>query len=154
MRIKKDTDGDVCFLVKQMLASSNKSGAMAGVLASFLPILDKLVELQERYGEDEFGKSYNALQSAMVQVYTELGATEYTATTGQTVDNTRMDVVESVHSNEYPANTVIQPVTMGLELQGNVIRAAKCVVSLGPEKVEEEEEAPQEGEQQSDEPLE
>lgn len=133
----------------QMLASSNKSGAMAGVLTSFLPILDHLGHLQDKYGNDEFGQSYNALQGIMRQVYTDLGATEYTVSTGDKVDIIRMNVVEKVHSAEHPADTVIQPITLGWELQGNVIRAAECVASLGPEKVEEqapEEEAPAEGE--------
>ena len=125
-----------------MLASSNKSGAMAGVLTSFLPVLDHLGHLQDQYGDDDFGKSYNALQGIMRQVFTDLGATEYTVNTGDKVDMIRMNAIESVHSAAHPADTVIQPLTLGWELQGNVIRAAECVTSLGPEKVEEE--APEE----------
>lgn len=115
---------------------------MAGVLATFLPILDTLGELQEKYGHDEFGKSYNALPSIMQQVYTDLGAVEYSIAAGDAVDPNRMNVVETVYSDEYPANTVIQPLTLGLDMQGNVIRAAQCVASLGPEKAMEEEQQP------------
>lgn len=111
---------------------------MAGVLTTFLPVLDSLGELQNKYGDDEFGKSYNALQSIMEQVYTDLGVKQYTVTTGDKVDMIRMNVVEKVHSEEYPADAVIQPLTTGWELQGNVIRPVECVASLGPEKVEEE----------------
>ena len=120
---------------------------MAGVLTSFLPVLDNLGQLQDQYGDDEFGKSYNALQGIMRQVFTDLGATEYTVNTGDKVDMIRMNAIESVHSADYPADTVIQPLTLGWELQGNVIRAAECVTSLGPEKVEEE--APEEEEEES-----
>jgi molecular chaperone GrpE (heat shock protein) len=115
----------------QMLASSNKSGAMAGVLVSFLPVLDKLGMLQAQHGEDEFGKSYNALQGVMRQVYIDLGTTEYTVNAGDAVDKMRVDVIEAEHSDQ-PADTVIRPLSMGLEIDGNVIRAAQCIASLGP----------------------
>eukprot|EP00977_Amphora_coffeiformis_P019629 scaffold7349_cov173-Amphora_coffeaeformis.AAC.110 len=137
---------------RSMLASSNKSGAMAGVLTSFVPVLDTLGELQDKYGEDEFGKSYNALQSVMRQVFTDLGAAEYSVAVGDKVDETRMVVVESQYSEEFPANTVIRPLVMGWELQGNVIRAAQCVASLGPEVTEEQ--APEEPAEDPNEPLE
>ena len=134
-----------------MLASSNKSGAMAGVLTSFVPVLDNLGHLQDKYGADEFGKSYNALQSTMRQVFTDLGASEYAVATGDKVDETRMDVVESEYSEEFPAKTVIRPLVIGWELQGNVIRPAQCVASLGSQVAEEaapeeptDEEAPNE----------
>jgi molecular chaperone GrpE (heat shock protein) len=114
-----------------MLASSNKSGAMAGVLVSFLPVLDKLGVLQAQFGEDEFGKSYNALQGIMRQVYIDLGTTEYTVNPADPVDKMRVDVIETEHSDQ-PADTVLRPLSMGLEIDGNVIRAAQCVASLGP----------------------
>jgi len=121
---------------------------MAGVLTSFVPVLDTLGELQGKYGEDEFGKSYNALQSVMQQVFTDLGAAEYAVATGDKVDETRMLVVESQYSEEFPANTVIRPLVVGWELQGNVIRPAQCVASLGPEVAEEQ--APEETVEEKD----
>lgn len=111
---------------------------MAGVLASFLPTLDTLGDLQNKYGEDDFGKSYNALQSVMRQVFTDLGANEYGLAAGDAVDTTRMDVVETEYSEQYAKDTVIQPLKMGWELQGNVIRSAQCVASLGSENAVEE----------------
>jgi molecular chaperone GrpE (heat shock protein) len=111
---------------------------MAGVLASFLPILDKLGELQDKYGEDDFGKSYNALQAVMRQVFTDLGATEYAVNTGDAVDKSRVDAVETEYSESYPKDTVIQALSPGWELQGNIIRSAQCVVSLGSENSVEE----------------
>ena len=36
---------------------------MASVVQNFLPILEDLEQLQEQYGNDDFGKSYNALYS-------------------------------------------------------------------------------------------
>ena len=127
-----------------MLASSNKSGAIAGVLTSFLPVLDSLNDLQAKYGDDEFGKSYNALPGIMRQVFTDLGSAEYTIATGDAVDRSRMDAVESVYSEEYPTDTVIQPLASGWELQGNVIRPAQCVARLGPETAAPADEAPEE----------
>lgn len=121
---------------------------MAGVLTSFVPVLDTLGELQEKYGEDDFGKSYNALESVMRQVFTDLGASEYSIATGDAVDETQMDVVMSEYSEEFPANTVIKPLSMGWELQGNVIRAAQCVASLGSEVAEAAEEASDEAAQE------
>lgn len=111
---------------------------MAGVLASFLPVLDTLNDLQAQHGGDEFGKSYSAMPGIMRQVFTDLGSNEYTVATGDAVDKTRMDVVDAVYSDEIPADTVIQPIALGWELQGNVIRSAQCVASLGPEAAAEE----------------
>ena len=111
---------------------------MAGVLASFMPVLDSLTDLQEKYGDDEYGKGYNAMEGIMRQVYTDLGSNEYSIATGDAIDKSRMDVVDAFYSDEFPTNTVIQPLTMGWELQGNVIRSAQCVASLGPESAAEE----------------
>ena len=126
---------------------------MAGVLASFMPVLDSLTDLQAKYGNDEFGKGYNAMEGIMRQVFTDLGSSEYTIATGDAIDKSRMDVVDAVYSEEFPANTVIEPLTMGWELQGNVIRSAQCVASLGSQAAveEEEEEAAEElAEEESD----
>jgi len=142
-----------------MLQSSNKYSATAGVLTEFLPVLEKLTDLSEQYEGDEFGTKYSALAGGMRAAFTEMGVTEYTVAPGEPVDSSRMVVVESEHSEAAAADTVLRPVAMGMELQGNVVRMAECVASLGveaseeePATAEEEEEAepPSEEEEASD----
>jgi molecular chaperone GrpE (heat shock protein) len=122
----------------QMLNRGNEFSATAGILANFLPVLDKLTELRETYGEDEYGKQYNALAGAMKSAFSKMDATEVTLAVGDKIDTTRMVVVDSEYSNDHAVDTVLRPVAMGMELQGNVIRLAECVASLGPEPAEEE----------------
>lgn len=121
-----------------MLQSSNKYSATAGVLTEFLPVLDKLEELRERYDGDEFGTKYSALAGGLRGAFAEMGVTEYTATVGEPVDASRVAVIESEHSETAAADTVLRPVATGMELQGNVVRMAKCVASLGVEATKEE----------------
>jgi len=123
---------------RSMLNSSNRSSSMAATLARFLPILDRLYDTKSQYGDDEFGKQYNALPGSLQAALSKLGVTDYTVSVGEKIDAERMVVVESEHSEAHPANTVLRPVRMGMELQGNVIRPAECVASLGPEVKEEE----------------
>ena len=123
----------------QMLQSSNKFAATSGVLTEFLPVLDKLTDLRNQYQDDEFGEKYSALAGNMQSVYTEMGVTEFTVAPGESVDTSRMVVVDSEHSETAKANTVLRPLAVGMELQGNVVRMAECVASLGPEASEEEE---------------
>lgn len=106
-------------------------------------MLDTLVKLREKYGDDEFGKQYNALYGALRDGFAALGATEFAVVTGDVVDKTRTVVVDSEYSTEFPVNAVIRPVTVGMELQGNVLRMAECVASLGaePAAVAEEKES-------------
>lgn len=117
----------------QRLQSSNAADAMAVCLAEFLPVLDRMMELKQQYETHEFGKKYNSLTDTLRQAYTELGVTEYTIATGDIVDKSRMLVVDSEYSNDYSADTVLRPVSMGMELQGYIVRYAECVASLGPE---------------------
>lgn len=122
-----------------MLQSSNKFSASASVLAQFLPCLDELWGLKVKYEEDPFGKQYGAMAGAMRSAFLELGVEEYTAEAGEAVDLGRMTVTEWEKSEEIPKDTVIRPLSIGLELKGNVIRPANCVASLGSETAVEEE---------------
>lgn len=53
--------------------------------------------------------------------------------------------MSEVHSDEIAKGCVVECLSPGLELGRNVIKKATCVVSLGPEKVGDEN-APAEGE--------
>jgi molecular chaperone GrpE (heat shock protein) len=115
------------------LQSSNAADATAVCLAEFLPVLDRMTELQQQYATHPYGKSYNSLADTLRLAFTEMGVTEYTVTTGDIVDKSRMLVVDTEYSNNYSANTVLRPISMGMELQGYIVRYAECVASLGSE---------------------
>ena len=128
----------------QSMNSSNRSSATANVLSEFLPLYDKFVSLKEKYADSEFGSKYGSL--SIEASFAKMGVTEYTLEAGQDVDSYRMAVVETEYSTEIAKDKVIRPVAAGLELEGNVIRAAQCVASAGPEEAAEA--APEGGEQE------
>ena len=106
--------------------------ATANVVKEFLPVYDKMISLKEKYANDEFGAGYGGL--SMTAAFSKMGIQEFTVNAGDPVDNYRMAVIESEYSTTQAKNTVIKPLAMGLELEGNVIRAAECVASLGSEE--------------------
>jgi molecular chaperone GrpE (heat shock protein) len=112
--------------------SSSRSSATAGALVGFLPIYDKFAELKEKYADEEFGNKYVSL--SMEATFSKMGVTEYAVETGQALDNFRIAVVETEYSTDVAKDTIIRPIASGLELEGNVIRAALCVASAGAEE--------------------
>jgi molecular chaperone GrpE (heat shock protein) len=118
-----------CF---QNIASSSQASAIAGVLRDFLPAYDTLNDLKEKYANDEFGSKYSELH--LKQTFQDLGVTDYTVEAGDVVNNFRMKVLEKEVNKDFAKDTVIRQVSSGLELDGNVIRAASCVASLGSEE--------------------
>jgi len=118
--------------VRSNIASTSQASATAAVLKDFLSMFDKMNTLKETYLEDEFGRKYSELN--LQETFSKLGVTDYNAEAGQTVNNFRMKVLESEVSTEQPKDTVLRQVAPGMELDGNVIRAALCVSSLGPEE--------------------
>lgn len=129
--------------------SSSREVAVASVLQSFLPIMDDFEELEQKYGNDDFGKSFSALGGTLKSAFKELGVQEYSVKEGDQVNKQRITVVEEEYSDEFPKDTVIRPVAVGMELQGNVMRMAECVASLGSEQ--DEADAEKEGEEDSNE---
>jgi molecular chaperone GrpE (heat shock protein) len=133
--------------------SSSKETAMASVVQNFLPILEDLEYLGERYGQDDFGKSYGALVGILKSGMKELGVEEFSVGIGDKVDVSRAVVVEEEYSNVFAKGTVIRPISSGMELQGNVMKMAECVASLGKEK-EEEDESNEEDESEGEQDME
>ena len=138
-----------------MLASSNKAGSEAATVAEFLPIFDTLYQLNVQYAEDEFGQQYNALLSSLKQAMMDLGVVDYEVAVGDPIDPLRMTVVESQTNDQQPAQTVLQLVRLGMELEGNVVRPAQVIASLGSEQeaaeaAADEEEATGEEEEEED----
>ena len=81
---------------------------------------------------DEFGKMYNALPGAIKSGFTSMGCTEYEIATNEPIQNSnRMVVIDSEISTTVPKDCVIRTVQSGMELQGNMIRLAQVVSSLG-----------------------
>ena len=116
----------------QTLNSSSRSSATASVLTEFIPIYDTLNDLKSKYADNEFGSKYGGL--TMKPTFSKLGVEAYTAEEGTPIDTYRMNVVENEYSKKHAKNTVVRPVSMGMELQGNVMRPAECVASLGAQE--------------------
>ena len=119
------------------MQSSNKEAAKAAIVQNFLPVLDELQQLRRDFGQDDFGSKYSGLAGAMNAALKELGVEEYTAETNTPVNPQRVQVVEEEYNEEIPKGNIIRPVSMGMELSGNVMRLAQAVASLGSERVEE-----------------
>lgn len=115
--------------------SSNKSSAMAGVLRDFLPVYDKMNSLKEKYVDDEFGSKYGGL--TMVPTFSKMGVKEFSVGKEEPVDGLRMQIVGSEFSGA-EKNTVIQELRPGMELDGNIIRPAEVIASLGEEQSNDE----------------
>ncbi len=116
--------------------ADGKSAARASVLRSFLPALDELDVLGERYGGNAFAKTFDAgLRSELESSLSDLGASVYEVSAGQSIlDVGRVVAVEQEHSGEFARGTAIRMVKSGLEISGNVVRPAEVVGSLGREE--------------------
>ena len=114
-------------------SKSNEFTAKATILQDFLPVLDELVALDDKYADDDFAKSYKALRWDLNNAMTALGMSEYAPEVGAVADASRFIAVEEHYSDDFAKGTIIAPVSVGLELQGNVMKMAECVVSLGSE---------------------
>ncbi|GKY90789.1 hypothetical protein MPSEU_000051700 [Mayamaea pseudoterrestris] len=119
---------------RSKLNSSSRSAATANVLSQFLPVLDRLEELGAKYSSDKFGRNYSALPGTMKAALTDMGVTHYEPQVGDVVDEYRMNVIATEHSESAPQQTVLRVEQFGMEIDGNVMRQATVVASLGPEQ--------------------
>lgn len=125
--------------------ADNKSAARASVLQYFLPAIDELDLVGQRYEGNGFAKTLDAgLRSEFGNALGELGVAEYNVESGASMDVGRVVAVEEVYSEEFGKGTVIQAVKSGLEISGNVVRPAEVVGSLGSESAAAEEAAAEE----------
>ena len=122
---------------KAAAAGNSQTTAKAGVLQSFLPIMDELKSLTEKYDGNDFAKSYGALSWDFNNALKDMGVAEFTVEAGQVADSRRVQAVQEVHSEEVAKGVIIEVVDSGFEMEGNVMRMAAAVVSLGPEAAEE-----------------
>jgi len=114
--------------------SSSQSNAMAGILKSFIPVYDKLEMMREQYANDDFGKQYGGLWIG--PTFVKMGVKEYNVAAGETLDRIKMDPIAMEYSTTFPKDTVIVQLASGMELSGNVVRPAACVISRGSEEEE------------------
>jgi len=119
---------------------NSKDSSRAKILQNFLPVLDDLRSLGTKYSEVEFAKTYFALQSDFENTLKGFGVSDFSAVVGEPVNRSRMKVASEEH-DESAKGTVLREVSSGVELKGNVMKMAECVVSLGKEEddIKEEE---------------
>jgi len=137
--------------MRTQVSASNQVTSRARILADFLPVLENLQALDVAYADNDFSKGYGALPRDFENCLVSLDVTEFTVESGVVYDPARCTVVsEEDSSSETDAGTaatkgvVLRVEAKGYEVQGNVIRPAKVVVSLGKEEEEEEEAAAEE----------
>ena len=116
------------------MQSSNKDASKAAIIQNFLPVMDELRHIQEDIVSEnvEFGTKYSGLLSAMTASFKQMGVEEYAVSVGDAVNPQKVATIEEEYSSEIPKGSIIRPVSMGMELSGNVLRLAQAVVSLGP----------------------
>ena len=118
--------------------SSSKQGSTANVLKEFLPLLDEMSALKEKYAGDDFGTKYGNLN--LDATFAKLGVQELTVNKGDLRNAQTMAVMREEESTEVAKDMVLTVESTGLELEGNVIRPANVVISLGaPQEATEEE---------------
>jgi GrpE len=70
----------------------------------------------------------------MISSFKSLGVAEYECNVGDSIDKTRMDIVDSKYSSDVPKGCVLEVLRSGMELNGNIVRPTLCIESLGFEE--------------------
>ncbi len=111
------------------------TAARAESLKPFLPIMTKLHYMGVNYEKEgnEFASNYKAISWDFKNALKDLGVTEYTTKEGEKFDGSRMVAVREEYSDNVEKGFVIAPDEIGFEIEGNVMRMATVVVSLGSE---------------------
>ena len=119
--------------------ADNQLGVRASVLQSFLPAVDELNALGQKYEGVAFASTLDAgLRSEVNNQLGELGVSEYSVEAYVFPVSGRVVAVEEQYSDEFAKGSVIQMLRPGLEISGNVVRPAEVVGSLGSEASAEE----------------
>jgi molecular chaperone GrpE (heat shock protein) len=105
----------------------------------FLPILEEMSTLQEKYASTPNGKSYDTLRSdMMLALQKKIDVTAFDSPVGKEVNKQRDAIVGYEVSDTVPKGYVLRAVKSGLEVHGNIICPAQCIVSQGAAVKEEE----------------
>uniref|UniRef100_A0A7S2R1B9 GrpE protein homolog n=1 Tax=Eucampia antarctica TaxID=49252 RepID=A0A7S2R1B9_9STRA len=138
--------------MRRAATQTNQFTERASVLQTFLPVLDELTSLNEQHGDNDFAKSYRALKGVMIGGLKDLKAEEFSVATSDAVDSRRVNAVEKIYSDDIGKGSVVEMTRTGWELEGNVMRLANVIVSLGSEadaKKAEEDAAAKKAEEES-----
>lgn len=99
----------------------------------FVPILEEMSILQQKYANTPNGKSYDTLRSdMMLALQKKIDVSTYDSSVGKEVNKQREAIVGYEASDTIPKGMVLRSVKSGLEVHGNVICPAQCIVSQGP----------------------
>jgi len=123
---------------RQIAFKGNKFIARASVLQEFLPVLDELQAADQKYAGNNFADNYSKLSANFKKVLEDLEMSDFNPEIGTKIDTRRCNVVDKVYSEEIGKDCVVSARTIGYELQGNVMRMAEVVSSLGSESAEKE----------------
>ena len=116
---------------------SQKGYGRVAAVRSLLPFAEAFEGLQEGAaadGEDgaPIHKYYGGIYKQLQQLLDSWQVSPYNAEASTPFDRTVHQTVESVASDDVPANTIIEPVERGWKMGGEVVRLAKVTVSTGP----------------------
>jgi molecular chaperone GrpE (heat shock protein) len=99
----------------------------------FVLILEELSTLQQQYANTPNGKSYDTLRSdMMLALQKKIDVSTFDSPVGKEVNKQRDDIVGYEASDTIPKGMVVRSVKSGLEVHGNVVCPAQCIVSQGP----------------------
>lgn len=118
--------------LRQGNMKGNENAERATVLQTFLPVLEELDAIGQKYDGNAFARTLDSgLRSELETSLADLGVSEYGVESGQTVEVGRVVAVEEEFSDEFGKGTVIRALKSGLEISGNIVRPAEVVGSLG-----------------------
>jgi len=118
---------------RRAASQNNQYTERANILQKFFPLLDELTELDTKYSGVGFAGSYSPLKGSLIGAMKELKAAEFSVTAGDEVDSRRVTTVEEIYNGDIGKGCVVEMKKTGWELEGNVMRFAEAVVSLGSE---------------------
>jgi len=131
--MRKCAEMDNTRRMRAVANNNNEEASRATTIQEFLPVLDELRNLDVTFSDDEFAKSYTALGKQFESSLTGLGLTQFSVAGGDELNRSRMAVVGEEYSDDVKKGIVMREERAGIEVTGNVIRLADCVVSLGSE---------------------
>jgi len=113
-----------------------KDMATADIVKELLSILDNFERAAgaiktDTDRETSINNSYQSVGKDMLKVLTKLGV-EAIEPLGQEFDPNMHNAIQQVESTEYPEGVVSQGLQRGYKIGPRIVRAAMCVVSMGP----------------------
>jgi len=128
---------------RQAAQFDDKSAVKASVLQDFLPVLQRLNDLNDQYASNTFAvRNYSTLSTSFANTLKTLGLLEFTPDVGSKIgDTSRIKVVQEEVSDLYPeSGYIISVLKKGYELNGNIVQPAEVVASTSIAVKQQEEE--------------